>query len=71
MSITLQKYRDFAQTITVGGAVATGIVWIIATISHVNTTSWLIPTLNTLIVITAIGGIAMGLLYAFSLVRKK
>ncbi|MEO5949821.1 MAG: hypothetical protein ABIQ04_00050 [Candidatus Saccharimonadales bacterium] len=67
----ITTYRNLAQTITVGSAVATGIVWVVATIVKATDTSWLMMLQDAFVIITAVGGVTMGVLYLISRLQKK
>lgn len=63
---SMKIYRNVAQRITVGAAIATGIVWIIESIAQASDTSWLMGLQTILVAVTVVGGVIMGVLYLVS-----
>jgi uncharacterized membrane-anchored protein len=57
----LIKARNVAQWITVVAAVLSGVVWIVTGFSDSNAVATIA---SVLVAVTALGGVAMGLLYA-------
>lgn len=66
----LQSIRDFAQTFTMTAAILYGVLWLTVTVMSSQSTS----TDNLAYILslaTALGGIAMGLLYLVKLYQDK
>lgn len=69
-SSSLQQVRDFAQTFTVSAAVLYGVLWLLVTVMGSQSTA----TDNLAYILslaTALGGIAMGLLYVVQHYKDK
>lgn len=67
----LDQFRNAAQVVTVVSAVAYGVLWLVADVmDNASSVEWINSASVTLIGLTMLGGVTMGLLYALESARK-
>lgn len=67
----LAQFRNIAQAVTVVSAVAYGVLWAVADLlDGASSIEWVTAASVSLVGLTMLGGVTMGLLYALESARK-